>query len=334
MELPPRTPKIEFATGGTTTPDGHTVLMATSSRRKIRMSGRETGVENVGRAPTIDTPYANRARSYSQLSDYESCPQKFYLKRIDKVWTRPASWLQMGTAVHAAAESHGKQEITDYEGLLKKAQEVYRATINAELEKTPDASFWSASGPYKGPADIIRRYGLLGPHIQKYLREVSTSSHAVWTPPADYNEGTSGGGPAPAIEWRFSVDLDGIEVIGFADRIEIDGNGELEVVDVKTGSKHPTASDAAQLKVAALAAEDVTGVPVTRGRYLMTKDGLKSRQHDLTLISTQALTSRFKTMDDGVKAEDWTAKPSRSACERCEVLTSCEDGQKFLRAGG
>lgn len=269
--------------------------------------------------------YADRARSWSQLSDWESCPRKFYLKRVAKAWARPAAWLAMGTGIHAAAEAEGKGEITDFEGLLQHAEKVYRATINRDLAKTPNAEYWSSSGPYKGPADITRRYGLLGAHLEKYLKE--TAETLVWAP----DPGFKIGGPDPAIEWRFEVDLDGITVIGFADRIEIDHEG-LTVVDVKTGSKHPTPSDAAQLKLAALAAEEVTGKPVTRGRYLMTKKGLKSRPHDLTLISTEALTARFRKLDDGVKAEEWIPNPG-SGCERCEVLTSCLTGQDHLRRG-
>lgn len=43
-------------------------------------------------------------RSYSQLSTWQSCPQKYYLSKVAMVPEKPAVYLTAGTAVHSIIE--------------------------------------------------------------------------------------------------------------------------------------------------------------------------------------------------------------------------------------
>jgi len=43
-------------------------------------------------------------RSYSQLSTWQSCPQKYYLSKIAMVPEKPAVYLAAGSAVHSMLE--------------------------------------------------------------------------------------------------------------------------------------------------------------------------------------------------------------------------------------
>jgi hypothetical protein len=43
-------------------------------------------------------------RSYSQLSTWQSCPQKYYLSKVAMVPEKPAVYLAAGSAVHSMLE--------------------------------------------------------------------------------------------------------------------------------------------------------------------------------------------------------------------------------------
>lgn len=271
------------------------------------------------------TPYHDRARSWSQLSSYEQCPRAFFLERVEKVWKRPAAWFATGQGVHHAVEAWEKGEAPTFGDMLRVAQEAFADEINARLADTPDASVWAASGRYKGPEDIVRRYNDLGRHLENYLM--------IPKGPKWY----TGIGPEPAIEYKIDLDLDGVQVIGSIDQVRSNEDAtDLEIWDVKAGSMTP--DEPGQLVTYAIAVRRETGLPVKAGGYIMTakpptaKGNISKAQvvrKDLTLISEDALTARFHAADEGIKAERWDPKPG-VACERCSVLTSCPTGQKYL----
>ena len=43
-------------------------------------------------------------RSYSQLSTWQSCPQKYYLSKVVQLPEKPAVYLAAGSAVHTMLE--------------------------------------------------------------------------------------------------------------------------------------------------------------------------------------------------------------------------------------
>lgn len=270
--------------------------------------------------------YKTRDRSFTQVSSYEQCPAAFYLERIARVWQRPAAWFATGRAVHTAVEGWEVLHVDNLNGMLSVAQTAFRADINERLAGTPNAEFWQASGPYKGPADITRRYADLRRHLENYLM---IPKQPLWRQP---------GAELPAVEHPLDLDLDGIKVIGSIDQVRYSEDGEdLEVWDVKAGSMTP--DEPLQL---ALYAEDLrrkTGLPVARGGYLMTaknptpKGRVSASQvvkKDLTTIPVESLTARFHRADEGIKAERFDPTPG-DQCRRCSVLSSCPEGQAEVR---
>ena len=264
--------------------------------------------------------YKTRPRSWSQLSQYEQCPQSFYLERIAKVWQRPAAWFATGIGVHSAVEAIEKGEAPTLVDALRVAEEAFRADVNARMSDTPNASYWAASGPYKGPEDITRRYKDLGRHLENYVQVAET------LPPVHTLDGV------PMVEHKIDLDLDGVRVIGAIDQVR-----SGLPYDVKAGSMTP--KEPGQLRVYAEAIRQETGLRVTEGVYLMTAKNPTSTgkvskaqvvRKDLTTISLETLTARFHAANDGIRAENWEPKPSDS-CNRCSVLGSCPTGQKYLR---
>jgi putative RecB family exonuclease len=265
-------------------------------------------------------------RSYSQLGSYDRCPYMYYLERVEKVWQRPAAWLPMGTAVHEAAEAF---ELSKRTMTLEEAQQVfldaYSRETNRILAEVPNANYWFASGPYKGPADIVRRQKLGLEHVERYIAWYAKHPEQK---PIEYTD--LEGNQKIGVELPFTLEIGGVPVRGFIDWVGWD-KGQLIVRDNKTG-RLPGGPD--QLATYALAVEDKFGnnpdiwppgqERIAAGDFFMTRTGKPTVPYALTRAVKVQLSEDFATMDEGVKAGNFPAKPEASKCMFCSVNASCK----------
>jgi putative RecB family exonuclease len=252
-------------------------------------------------------------RSYSQLSQYQRCPYSFYLQRVKKVYQKPAAWLSMGTAVHYAAEEYEKWDRLLTNDQAKDAfRKSYAEETSKMLEETPNADYWFSSGPYKGPEDIVRRYRVGLEHVDRYIKWYTDHpEETVWLQPTG----------EPAIEMSFTIDLGGVPVRGFLDQVIATQSHGIVVRDIKTGTQ-PGNSD--QLKLYALAVEELSGVDVLYGDYFMTKVGKPTEKFDLSVVSRQETVDVYGELDQRVIAGKFDPTPSENACRMCSSKHSCE----------
>lgn len=250
-------------------------------------------------------------RSWSQLSQMTECGYQYYLERVAKVWSRPAAWFPMGTAVHHAAEQWEKS------GRSASRAEVdawfcaeYDRDVSEYLTTSPAAESWSSSGRYRGPEDIERRYAVGREHAQRYVDYYEEHTDQVlWID----DRGN------PAAELAFNIDLDGVRVRGFIDAlVDVPELGVIPV-DTKAGTSTP---DPGQLKVYEVVRDVVVGEGRPFGAFLTTKNG-KMKVHDLSGTSRQEVVDRFGDLDRRVKAEEFDPNPG-DRCFRCGVKDSCE----------
>ena len=252
-------------------------------------------------------------RSWSQASQWNECGYAYYLDRIEQVWRRPASWLEMGTAVHEACE---KWELSNRTATREEAREwfieAYVREMAETLATTPNLSYWESSGPYRGEADASRRYKVGIEHVDRYIDYYTGkgSNEVIWIDPNGN----------PAIELNFDIDLEGVRVRGKIDAIIEHPKKGLIVRDTKTGRDPGTG---AQLKVYAQAVQELHQVEITKGDYMMTNRGTPTRTKDLSLVPRSDVVDLFQLMDEGVKAEVFEPKPG-PGCARCSVRDSCE----------
>lgn len=256
---------------------------------------------------TIDLAH----RSVSQHNTYVQCPYRYKLEKLDRVWQRPAAWLSQGTAVHAAVEfwerSERKASLAEVQDVFR---EEYAKSIGEQAEITPNLDYWFASGPYKGEADIERRFGIGLEQCEKLLEWYAKHpEEKIWITPDGI----------PAIELPFEVTLDGVLVKGYIDAVMETPQG-LVVRDLKTGN---TPGDTFQLATYAAAMKVMYDVEIRFGDYLMGKTGKPTLPYDLTDTPPEEVAAAFKYLDEKVKAKDFPANPS-SACRFCSVATSCE----------
>lgn len=260
-------------------------------------------------------------RSVSQINQYNRCPMSYKLSRIDKVWQRPAAWLGQGSAVHEAAEYWEKSGRT---ASLEETQDVFRESYRKHIEEaaetTPNFEYWFASGPYRGEADIERRYGIGLEQVEKYIAWYTNHpEEVIWIA----LDGT------PGIEVGFDIDLDGVLVRGFIDAVirydyseDNSAEGPATVVrDNKTGN---LPGDDFQLAVYAVALAEQFGIQrPLRGDYWMGKSGKSTYPYDLTEWTREKVSAEFAKLEANIKAENFEPDPEPSKCRFCSVSTSC-----------
>jgi putative RecB family exonuclease len=148
--------------------------------------------------------------SPSKVSAFKDCALAFRFSAIDRLPEPPSPAATKGTLVHAALERlfclpAGERTVEAAVGCLAEATEAIRSDpdfADLHLDPEQEAAFLSE-------ADVlVRRYFEL----------------------EDPNAITPIG-----IELKLSAEIDGLELRGIIDRLELDADGELVVTDYKTG---------------------------------------------------------------------------------------------------
>lgn len=250
-------------------------------------------------------------RSVSQYNTFKRCAYRYKLERVDRVWQRPASWLSQGVAVHAAMEAWEKSgRKATREELHSLYLEEYAKSINEQAETTPNFDYWFGSGPYSGPVDIERRFGVGLEQIDKLISWATNHpDEKVWVAP----DGT------PGVELGFEVEMGGVTIKGFIDLV-LDTPEGLVVRDYKTGAKP---GDEFQLAVYSEALRLQYGVIAGSGDYMMGKTGKPTIPVRITDEDRAGVHEAFAWLEEKIQAGEFEPNPSPSQCRMCSVKTSC-----------
>lgn len=175
--------------------------------------------------------------SHSQLNGWATCGHRYYLERVARVPQVPAWNLIGGSAVHEATEQWDKQRlgvalpVYDFEEIFA------RLTADAEDDSGRDRSTFRATGraSKEWPEKENDAWWLHhGPAmVERWKTFVNNVPWDIWIMP----DGT----PAVELGFEFGLDPDDsgeprVSLRGFIDRVFIDRQGNLIVVDLKTGA--------------------------------------------------------------------------------------------------
>lgn len=130
----------------------------------------------------------------------------------------------------------------------------------------------------------------------------------------------------PAVELALDIVLNGVKIRMALDRLMVTPDGELVVVDIKTGARMPTADF--QLGIYACGIESVFGVRPKYGAYWDARSGATTTLVDLdkwTLERVGGIVEMFdKARNDGVFI------PNFDHCKMCNFTDKCKymNGEK------
>ena len=217
-----------------------------------------------------------------------------------------------GTAFHEVVEEWERSGRTlEVAYLQEQYRQIYDAGINAERERVPDLSEWLTGGRTKPENDIAARREKGTAQVVGY---VEYARNAEWRM-AELPDGS------PAIEWKFRVDFDGIEVIGAIDQVIVWPNGTYGVRDLKTGTKKP--EWAFQLGIYALAWDYYFGQRIQWGDFYMAKNNAPTDPLDLSAFTWERVSRWVGNMDKAVRLGLFVPNVG-DACRICLVRRFCD----------
>lgn len=153
--------------------------------------------------PRAETWYKGRVLSHSSVNLYKTCPQRWRFRYIDKVPEKPRSFFSFGKSVHTGLE----YLFSATPGTWPTLDDVlahYKTTWLREGYETPAQEKWF----FQEGERILRGF------YAKHQKEKSQVFQ---------------------VEQKFTIDVEGVPVTGFIDRIDTTPKGNLAIVDYKTG---------------------------------------------------------------------------------------------------
>jgi RecB family exonuclease len=243
--------------------------------------------------PAAPSWYKGRTLSHSSISLYQTCPQKWKFRYIDKVPEKPKSFFSFGKSVHASLEFLFEKVKAKPE--LEDVLSHYKTNWLSEGYETPAQEKWF----YQEGERILR--GFYAKHHTDFDRILE-------------------------IEFKFTVDVGGVPMTGFIDRIDKGPKGGIALLDYKTGKafdKSRVRTDA-QLTLYQMAARQLLGKEVESVTlyHLNSLTPLTvpahSREMETKLIST------IVEVGKGISEERFpTRLDERGHCQWCDYQQIC-----------
>ena len=149
--------------------------------------------------------------SYTQISLYQSCPLCYKLQYIDGLEQKERGYFSFGRTIHECAEYFFKVKVPPPPSL-------------DELLKFYEQN-WLSEG-YES-AEEEANYKAYGREMLAKFWEIHSSDFRM----------------PIAVEWMFNVDIEGVKLRGFIDRVDKLDSGGLSIVDYKTDKELFTKDD-------------------------------------------------------------------------------------------
>ena len=230
--------------------------------------------------------------SYSSINTYETCPAKYRFQYEERLPSAPSPALSFGDSLHQALYRFHSRPVPVAPPL-------------EELLETLDA-VWVADG-YTNVSEE-----------QTYLehgRQVLTQYH---------RDNAAADRIPAAMEFRFQIDVEGVQVSGVIDRMDRIPGGGYEIVDYKTNRRLPPQQridEDLQLSVYYLAAREVWGIEPERLTLYYLLPGQR-----MTTVRTEAdadtLRRRIVTVAERIQAGKFEPRQN-PLCDWCDFQARC-----------
>lgn len=173
--------------------------------------------------------------------------------------------------------------------------EAFEAEILDVVEDHPNTGQWSVAGRNRKKSNPAGEDGTWwrenGPGmVDNWIRWRSKSGWRVWTTP--------GGDPAIELSQEF-VTPSGKNIKGYIDRVFVTPEGELVIVDLKSGARTPESD--LQLAFYRYCLYHTVGVDIRKGAYWMARTGEMTEVYNLSRITPALMNLYLKRFDVAIQ---------------------------------
>jgi len=261
--------------------------------------------------PTLKDITGKNHTSYSAFDTYQQCGEKYRLSRVLAVPEEQSWWLIGGSAFHTASEWWDAGDDHTLDNIWQAAWD--KATEDLDRSKPIRAGGRATKAhPDKENEAWWMEHGVV--MLTDYVKWRETSGWEIYTD-----------NDTPFIEWEFNIsiprnDADEVVLKGYVDRVFVTPEGELVVVDLKTGNTIPAAST--QLGVYAVALAQRGGINPLLGSYYMARKGETTQLRSLAHYTPDMLAYWIGSFVDSVRDERFVPHVT-AMCGTCSVAQYC-----------
>jgi putative RecB family exonuclease len=246
-----------------------------------------------------------KSLSPSRLQDFQSCPRKYQHASIERI-PQPASYASAkGRFVHFIFEQ--LHQLPPAERTIDRTREFVAPAIEAVLTE-----------------DVRNDIEMDEAMLTKLLKEtgsIITTYFEMEDPRTINHEG---------VELRLGVNIDGTPLFGILDRLDRDDDGQLVIVDYKTGAlpnRNYDTSTFANAELYAALCEAKLGEQPKKIRLLYVAQGETIERNVTEVIvkaRAQAATNAWQRINRYYEDGDFPATPSKSSCRFCAYREICK----------
>ena len=159
-------------------------------------------------APPLTDAQGRIRLSFSRIDTYRTCPRKFRFRYVDRLPTKPSPHLSFGTSIHGALEAFHDRKLPEppsEEQLLGFLFDAWDARGFEDLPREEQLAY------YRHGQQVLRRY-----HARPRPPDRTTAATEAW------------------FEVPFAYEA---VVVGSIDRVDVDADDDLHVIDYKTNRR-------------------------------------------------------------------------------------------------
>lgn len=234
--------------------------------------------------------------SFTRVDTFERCPRRFRYQYVDGLPQTPAPQLSFGTSIHAVLE------------WLYDRKHPVLPTIDETLQVLFDA--WDTTGYAEVPRDEqLQAYEHARDVVRRFHQRLVTEGFRL---------------PAATEAWFELPVGEDIIVVGAIDRVDVDDQGVLHVVDYKTNRRARTQAQvrsSLQLAIYALATEALFGRRPETVALDFVVPGIRV-DVPVRSLDLAAVPERISNVAQRIRAGEDTPTPHR-LCDWCDFQSIC-----------
>ncbi|MBJ64389.1 MAG: hypothetical protein CMB55_06320 [Euryarchaeota archaeon] len=227
--------------------------------------------------------------TWSMLRSYRNCPRDFAFTYVHKLITNQSKNQTRGNIVHSIIEEIGclqeRIDMNQLDEIIEQKINLYRNTIPMLLDEE--------------------------------IEEISLAIKQWYQSPRSMNQ-------VVGIEKSLEFTYAGRKFLGKVDRIEIDGDGKLRMIDFKTGKPNnaPGTSGHEQLLLYSHGwKENFGSMPDVISYDFVMHDAVIDR--DVNQIALQKGLARLIPLIEGIERNDFSVRPGKDSCKFCNNAILC-----------